>query len=388
MLRARKAARRTKPGAQKSKGGVTLSEQLAEFGFLVGKKRWNPATVRTRRGYISSLAKAVVAATDLVPETIEELTDPEYLEVAAEVLEERNQGVYSSGYIHSVLGAALKLGRDFVGRKAEEVELIQNLRSFYKVSSKGMSPRNRAKLQQFSDQSIQDTIDLSGTIIADINREISDRRQAYRKSHGSLPKQSDVIDVEMARDIAAALAHDIMLARAPRSANLLQARLDWIVFRDDWARIVVPAPAVKLRDKGDADYTIQLGTQSSQLLRMYLDTVRGKLLQDGDEANPHVFPTQKQRDRKPGTPYISLLKRVTRLIKRHVGVTIHPHLYRHLIGWIWLKDDIDNLPKVSKLLGHRSLQTTIDHYAELDESLVFQEWQDRLDRNSAKKKNE
>jgi integrase len=66
---------------------------------------------------------------------------------------------------------------------------------------------------------------------------------------------------------------------------------------------------------------------------------------------------------------------VTKLLKRHVEVSIHPHLYRHLIGWIWLKQSIDNLPKVQKLLGHKSIQTTLDYYAELDEELVFDDWQ-------------
>ena len=98
-----------------------------------------------------------------------------------------------------------------------------------------------------------------------------------------------------------------------------------------------------------------------------------------NENNPYLFPSQAADHRfEQGRSYASLMGRVTRLVSHHVGVDINPHLYRHLIGWIWLKDSIDNLPAVQRLLGHTSLQTTLDHYAELDESLIFDKWQDYI----------
>ena len=44
---------------------------------------------------------------------------------------------------------------------------------------------------------------------------------------------------------------------------------------------------------------------------------------------------------------------------------------------------LDHLPKVQRLLGHKRLQTTIDHYAELDETLISNEWLAHLDSRSA-----
>jgi integrase len=40
---------------------------------------------------------------------------------------------------------------------------------------------------------------------------------------------------------------------------------------------------------------------------------------------------------------------------------------------------MDNLPRVQRLLGHKSLQTTVDYYAELDENLVLDGWQALLE---------
>ena len=40
---------------------------------------------------------------------------------------------------------------------------------------------------------------------------------------------------------------------------------------------------------------------------------------------------------------------------------------------------MDNLPRVQILLGHKSLNTTVEYYAELDENLVMDGWQTYLE---------
>jgi len=40
---------------------------------------------------------------------------------------------------------------------------------------------------------------------------------------------------------------------------------------------------------------------------------------------------------------------------------------------------MDNLPRVQRLLGHESLKTTVEYYAELDETLVMDGWQNYLE---------
>lgn len=379
-LRAQRKAKSARPGQQAKPVANSQSERLRQAGFLTGKDRWNDRTLRTRRGYVVSLAKAVAASADVVPETIDELTDPEFLEAAAEALEEANKGEFTSGYVASVLKCGRKIARDFQCRSPEDLREIDDLVALHSTNQTGIAPRNKAKLRKFQDQRIQGTIDLGTDIVADVNLAIDRKRTAYRKAHGHLPKPIEVIDPELGRDITAALAHDILLARAPRSENVLQARLDWIVWQDGRARIVIPAVQVKMRSHGDADLVVQLGDATSRLLRQYLDVVRPALLDPTARKNPYLFPAQ---GKTPHGYYSTLLKRVTRLLHRKVGVQINPHLYRHLIGWIWLRESLDNLPKVQRLLGHKKLQTTIDHYAELDDSLVSAEWLKTLDRKSA-----
>ncbi|SLN54852.1 site-specific tyrosine recombinase XerC [Pseudoruegeria aquimaris] len=381
-LRNAKKARAARSGKPTHKSSSAL---MTDKGFLVGRDRWSEKTLARRRGYVISMAKAIVAATDVVPETIEELTDPEFLEIGAEALAESNKSDYPSGYVESVLKTMRKIASGFVCRPPEEVQEISDLISLHKPGFTGISPRNKAKLQQFTDDRIVKTIRLTGTIVTQVNNEIDRRRRVQRKKTRKLPAKADVMDAELIRDVMAALAHDILMTRAPRSDNVLRARLDWVSWHGDLARLTVPAGEVKMRSSGDADLPIPLSESTSRLLRTYLEVLRPRVLQSGDAQNPYLFPGHGKG--RVGTHYSALLKRVTGLLARYVGVNIHPHLYRHLVGWIWLKDNPDHLPKVQRLLGHRSLQTTLDYYAELDEGLVLDAWQEQLNGKATGKTN-
>ncbi|MGP6089209.1 tyrosine-type recombinase/integrase [Antarctobacter jejuensis] len=380
-LRAKRREKCERAGRTSRQDAPSRSELLRQAGFLVGKHTWNEKTLAIRRGYIVSLAKAIVSSAEVVPETIAELTDPEFLDVAAETLSEINQGDFSSDYVTSVLKTARKIARDYLCRPPEDLREIDDTITLYRVNSRGIAPRNMSKLRQFNETRIQQTIDLSAVLLRDINASIQRKRKAARKSDGGLPEAAEVLDAELGRDVMAALAHDILLARAPRSDNVVKARLDWVTWQDGRARIVVPAVQVKMRNAGDADLTIQLGQATSKLLRTYLETVRPRILTASQKENPYLFPSQGETN--ADGHYAGLLKRVTRRLHQKAGVRINPHLYRHLVGWIWLKDSLDHLPKVQRLLGHKRLQTTIDHYAELDESLISNEWLAHLDRRSA-----
>ena len=380
-LRRNRAKKAALPGAAGRQKPQNRDEALLTNGFLTAKKRWSEKTLATRRGYIVSLAKALAASCDIVPETIAELVDPEFLEAAAEALRDSNQGDHGSSYVGAVLKAVKKIALDYICCSETDRKQIEDLITFYDVKHEGIAPRNKAKLLQFTEDRIQKTLDLSGIVVALINEDLKRRRAQYRKKHGKAPEVSEIVNVEMARDIAAMVAHEILLKRAPRSANVIGIRLDWIVFQDGEARITVPAVEVKGRGHGDADLVVPLGRAASKLLRHYIETVRCILVAEGDDANPYLFPGQAKGRPNRNRPYASILLRVTGLLEEHVGVRINPHLYRHLIGWIWLKESVDNLPKVQVLLGHKNIQTTLNYYAELDRSLVFRDWQKVLDGN-------
>ena len=368
------------PGQSSKTDRVERREsKMREYGFLTQDDRWSAETTATRRGYVISLTKALAASHDLVVPSIRALTDYQILQAAAASLLEANGGRRDSGYLVSVLKAVKKIAVGYAAAPEHDVEDIRSLIRFYETGRRGVAPKNKKKLREFTEPRIQSTIDLSGTVMTGINAEIDRRRKSKRKKTGILPDRLDAIDVELARDIAAVLAHDILLTRAPRSSNVIEARLDWIAFQDGKAVLTVPAPEVKGRKACDPDYVVRLGDRASRLMRHFIEKIRSILLHPDDTENPYLFPRQEGGKFEINAPYRGILKRVTRLLHQHVGVQINPHLYRHLIGWIWLKESMDNLPRVQRLLGHKSLQTTVDYYAELDENLVLDGWQALLE---------
>ena len=353
--------------------------KMRDYGFLTTDYRWSEDTIAIRRGYVISLAKALAASHDIVVPDIRALTDYQVLQAAAAALFEANGARKDTGYLVSVLKAMKKIAVGYAAAPEPEVEDIRALIRFYETGRRGIAPKNKTKLREFTELRIQSTIDLSGTVMTGINAEIDRRQKNKRKETGILPDRLDAIDLELARDIAAVLAHDILLTRAPRSSNVIEARLDWIAFQDGKAVLSIPAPEVKGRKAGDPDYVVRLGGRASQLMRKYIDKIRPILLHSDDKENPYLFPRQEGGGFKFNAPYRGILQRVTRQLHQHVGVQINPHLYRHLIGWIWLKESMDNLPRVQRLLGHKSLRTTVEYYAELDESLVMDGWQNLLE---------
>lgn len=350
----------------------TRNEALAAHGFLLPSACWSNSTLATRRGFVTAGVKALYARTGVLSETIAELTDPDMAWSVATTLVETNQTGFHSEYAQSFMKMIVKIAEGFVCRSDEDLaDLRSNVVALR--GERGMSERNIVKLKQFTAERIDAFLRVSDRILDDVNA----RTERHRATQRALTGRAGAIalDAEQRRDLMCALAHEIMLVRAPRSANVFGIHLDWLRWTDDRVTIVVPSASVKMRGHQDPDLPIELSQSASKLLRQYIEKVRPLALHAGDIDNPYLFPAQAAA-LTVGQPYQRLLERLVGWVHRIVGVRINPHLYRHLIGWIWLRQNIDMLPVVQKLLGHRNLQTTIDYYASIDESLAMQKWQE------------
>ena len=99
--------------------------------------------------------------------------------------------------------------------------------------------------------------------------------------------------------------------------------------------------------------------------------IRAKALKPDDSDNPYLFPSP----RGGGRPNRNVLYSLCKQVHRHVGVQINPHLYRHLVGWIWLRDCPEALPLVKQLLNHKSIETTMKYYAQIADQTAVAAWQ-------------
>ena len=68
---------------------------------------------------------------------------------------------------------------------------------------------------------------------------------------------------------------------------------------------------------------------------------------------------------KPGVPKRTdtLSKQLTKLISDVLGLEVNPHLYRHLVHLIVLRQFPGAFEMVSSLLGHKNTQTALSNYA-------------------------
>ncbi|WP_372921961.1 site-specific integrase [Roseovarius sp.] len=354
----------------KSNGRKKTEEERRSAGFLIEDETWSQKTLANRRGIMIAGAKALYTATGYLIETVEEYTDPAVVEGVLEAVQAGNSGGDFPSSYASTLGKAIKkLARDYVTRDLKEIEDIASTIKDYTAGGKGITKRNKDKLRQIIGDRQQRLLDLGEILIDEINAEL-DRRG--RKKRGA--SRLEYLDKELARDVMCVLASDILLARAPRKANLTGARLSWISWRGDLATITVPNVEVKMRTSDDPDLPIPLGENESRRLRLYLDKIRPKALRAGDERNLFLFPAQGSSV-DPNQPFVGLLERLMRHTHRITGIRMNPHLYRHFLGWLWLKEDPDRLPDVQRLLGHMSLETTLAFYAEIDENLALDRWQ-------------
>jgi hypothetical protein len=356
--------------ARRKNGRKTTEEERRSAGFLLADETWSSETVRNRRGILLAGAKALYAATDYLIESVAEYTDPDVVENVLEAVRAGNSdSEFPSSYAATIGKTLKKLARDYVGRNEHDVVAIASIIKDQPSGEKGISKRNKAKLREIVGGRQQRLIDLGEILSDEINAEL-DRRA--RRARGVA--RTDLIDAELARDVMCVVASDILLARAPRKENVTGIQLTWISWQDEFATIRVPNVEVKMRTADDPDLVIPLGPNESRRLRLYLDKVRPRALREGDGANPFLFPAQGPTGRK-SAPFGGLVGRLMRHTKRVVGVRMNPHLYRHFVGWLWLKEDPNRLPDVQRLLGHKSLETTLRYYAEIDENLALDRWQ-------------
>jgi len=73
-----------------------------------------------------------------------------------------------------------------------------------------------------------------------------------------------------------------------------------------------------------------------------------------------------------------LRQQLCRNIKKHLGLEFNPHLYRHLSALLFLQEQPGEYEVVRRLLGHRSVDTTMMFYAEFEGLAARKLYADRI----------
>jgi integrase len=121
--------------------------------------------------------------------------------------------------------------------------------------------------------------------------------------------------------------------------------------------------------KNEQTLSFPLPSNCADLIRLYLREYQPRL---AIGVSPYLFPSDLPgRPKRPDT----LSKQLTSLIRRTIGLEVNPHLYRHLVHLVVLNRYPGAYAMVSRVLGHKSLQTAISNYAGEDIAIAMRAFQ-------------
>jgi integrase len=235
----------------------------------------------------------------------------------------------------------LAIARHWV--KMDELDLVKVERATKKVNcrKKGMTDRNMERLRPLLDPHVQMKLFLLPALLLARARKVKNRKKA-------------------AIVVQTAIAIEILLVAPIRLGDLRRLELDvHILFarpgRQGDAKVALKA------SKNDQRVSFDLKGETLDILRAYLKNYL-PALSDGPVAA--LFPGKVEGHKCS----VGLREPITKAIRKHCGVDVHPHLFRHFAATLILKKYPDAYPLVSRLLGHKSIQTTMDFYTAFEGS--------------------
>jgi integrase len=124
--------------------------------------------------------------------------------------------------------------------------------------------------------------------------------------------------------------------------------------------------------KNGQTLSFPLPSACAELVRLYLEKYQPRL---SAGPSPYLFPSDL-----PGRPKRAdtLSKQLSRLILKTIGLEVNPHLYRHLVHLVVLNRYPGAYAMISRILGHKSLQTAISNYAGEDIAIAMRSFQELI----------
>ena len=203
----------------------------------------------------------------------------------------------------------------------------------------GLTESNRTRLRPFDDR---------GNIAALLKLPEELMRQARR--HRNLERGA--VRAQMA------VAIEILLMAPIRMSNLVKLDIERNLVRPGQGKalhIVISAEEVKNREP--LEYP--LPPESVDLLERYIREFRPHLASQGNTA---LFPGTAGGSKNQAF----FGDQISRTIRAHTGLQVHPHLFRHISAKLYLDANPGAYEVVRRVLAHRSIDTTTGFYTGLE----------------------
>lgn len=239
-----------------------------------------------------------------------------------------------TGYVHKMAVQLRAVAQYLVGVDQEQLrEITAIVNRLAPRDGQGMRRRNRERLKPFDDEVI-------------VQRFLRLPAEEYARAR----RQNNLL--RRAKGVERALAIALLLSTGLRVKTLRTLRIDKQIARRG-GRTFLHLAGSDMKTGRELD--LELPPETVELLDRFLEDHRGRL--PGADG-PHLFPSPDGGPRS----YSSMRDAVSRTFRKHLGIEISPHLFRHIIAKIVIERDPGLMNDVSRMLGHKSINTTYGAY--------------------------
>jgi excisionase family DNA binding protein len=273
-----------------------------------------PRTLRLRRDHIHSAVTAASAAGIEVAcwTSLASLVEPETFKALLRHLWEEG-GRTLTAYTHGIAGTLVAIAAEWVKVPADGVETLKKSRRKLGTLRSGLTDKNKAVLRKFDDpRLLQSLIDLPDKLWRRARRNLATSRRPFI-------------------DLQSALAIDLLLHVPMRMENLaalnFEQHLHWPQGRGNPALLVFNADETK---NGSA-LEFEIPTVLAERLQVYRNELAPTVTGKRPDA---VFVTWAGKPRMQA----ALTLAIEKAVRKHLGVKVTPHQFRHLAAKIILDE--------------------------------------------------
>jgi integrase len=244
-------------------------------------------------------------------------------------------GGKSSSAIHSLAGMLTSVARHWLKLGQPELDAMKRLTRRLAVPGQGMTQKNRDRLRPLLDRETAEHLLRLPQLLMD------------QLERGKVSKSRRKVMIQMA------VAIEILLMAPIRIGNLAELHIDRNLVRvGKRHHLVIDGSDVK----NGQNLEFELPEESTRLIDCYLADHRSS-----PPSNRYLFPGEGD-----GPKSISALRQqIERAVKDYTGLVVHPHLFRHIAGAIYLQAHPNGYEVVRRILGHKGMETTTKHYIAL-----------------------